>query len=129
MDLFNNEIDGSKNLLPRDGIVNYYEKLLTNQEANLYFDCLINTTEWKNDQAIIYGKQVITKRKVAWYDDTDFEYTYSKITKRALSWTSELLELKLFAEKKQAKNSIHACSTYTIMAIKEWLRIVMRKKI
>ena len=27
MELFYNEIDGSKNLLPKDGIVNYYGKL------------------------------------------------------------------------------------------------------
>ena len=100
MDLFNNEIDGSKNLLPKDGIVNYYGKLLTNKGANHYFDYLMNTIEWKNDQAIIYGKLIITKRKVAWYGDTDFEYTYSNTTKRAVPWTTELLELKLLAEEK-----------------------------
>lgn len=100
MNLLNNEIDSLKNLLPKDGIVNYYGKLLTNQEANRYFDCLLNTIEWKNDQAIIYGKLIITKRKVAWYGDTDFEYTYSNITKRALPWTTELFELKSIAEKK-----------------------------
>ncbi len=100
MDLFNNEIDSSKNLLPKDGVVNYYGKLLTNQEANRYFDCLLKKIEWKNDQAIIYGKKIITKRKVAWYGDTDFEYTYSNTTKRALPWPTELLELKLLAEEK-----------------------------
>ncbi|HEY9340876.1 MAG TPA: alpha-ketoglutarate-dependent dioxygenase AlkB [Hanamia sp.] len=100
MDLFNNEIDSSKNLLPKDGIVNYYGKLLTTQKANQYFDCLLNTIDWKNDQAIIYGKLIITKRKVAWYGDTDFEYTYSNTTKRALPWTTELLELKSIAEEK-----------------------------
>ncbi len=100
MDLFNYEIDGSKNLLPKDGILNYYGKLLTNQEANRYFDCLINTIEWKNDQAIIYGKLIITKRKVAWYGDTYFEYTYSNTTKRALPWTKELLALKSLVEEK-----------------------------
>jgi alkylated DNA repair dioxygenase AlkB len=100
MDLFNTEIDRSKNLLPKDGIVNYFGKLLTHQDANRYFDCLMNTIEWKNDQAIIYGKQIITKRKVAWYGESDFEYTYSNITKRALSWTPELLELKSIIEEK-----------------------------
>lgn len=100
MDLFNNEIGTLKNLLPKDGIVNYYGKLLTNQEANGYFDCLMKTIEWKNDQAIIYGKLIITKRKVAWYGDTDFEYTYSNTTKRALPWTEELLKLKSIAEEK-----------------------------
>ena len=98
MDLFNNEINSLTNLLPKDGIVNYYKNLLTKNEANQYFDCLLNTIEWKNDQALIYGKLIITKRKVAWYGDTDFEYTYSKTTKRALPWTTELLELKKMTE-------------------------------
>jgi alkylated DNA repair dioxygenase AlkB len=100
MDLFNNEIQGQTNLLPKDGIVVYYKNLLTSQEANHYFDCLLNTIEWKNDQAFIYGKLIITKRKVAWYGDTDFEYTYSKNTKRALPWTPELVELKQMIEDK-----------------------------
>ena len=100
MDLFNNEIQGLTNLLPKDGIVVYYKNLLTSQEANRYFDCLLNTIEWKNDQAFIYGKLIITKRKVAWYGDTDFEYTYSKTTKRALPWTKELVELKKMIEDK-----------------------------
>jgi len=100
MDLFNNEIHSLTNLLPKDGIVVYYKNLLTSQESNLYFDCLLDTIEWKNDQAFIYGKLIITKRKVAWYGDTDFEYTYSKTTKRALPWTKELVELKQMIEDK-----------------------------
>ena len=98
MDLFNNEIDSLKNLLPQDGNVNYYKNLLSLNEANSYFDSLLHSIEWKNDQALIYGKLIITKRKVAWYGDTDFEYTYSKITKRALPWTAELVELKKITE-------------------------------
>jgi len=103
MDLFNNEIHSLTNILPKDGIVVYYKNLLTSQEANRYFDCLINTIEWKNDQATIYGKLIITKRKVAWYGDTDFEYTYSKTTKRALPWTKELVELKKMIEDKKGE--------------------------
>ena len=98
MDLFNNEIDSLTNLLPQDGIVNYYKNLLSLNEANSYFENLLHSIEWKNDQAFIYGKLIITKRKVAWYGDTDFEYTYSKITKRALPWTAELVELKKITE-------------------------------
>jgi alkylated DNA repair dioxygenase AlkB len=100
MDLFNNEIHSLTNLLTKDGFVVYYKNLLTSQEASRYFDCLLNTIEWKNDQATIYGKLIITKRKVAWYGDTDFEYTYSKNTKRALPWTKELVELKKMIEDK-----------------------------
>lgn len=100
MYLFNNEINGSKNLLPKDGTVNYYGKLITAKEANLYFECLMNTIEWKNDQAIIYGKLIVTKRKVAWYGDSGIEYTYSNTTKKALVWTKELLEIKSLIEER-----------------------------
>lgn len=100
MDLFSRDTDGLQNILPKEGTVYYYGKLMTHQEANHYFDCLLNTIEWKNDQAIIFGKLILTKRKVAWYGDSDFEYTYSNTTKRALPWTKELLELKALAEAK-----------------------------
>ena len=98
MDLFSSQINSFDNLLPKDGIVNYYGKLLTYTESNQYYDTLLNTIEWKNDQAIIFGKLILTKRKVAWYGEKEFEYTYSNTTKRALPWTKELLELKLLAE-------------------------------
>ena len=44
------------------------------------------------------GKEIITKRKVAWCADKPFNYTYSRITKTALPWTRELLELKNLVE-------------------------------
>ncbi len=100
MDLFGNYRDATVNLLPKDGTINYYGKLLTNQEANYYFNVLMKSIEWKNDEAIILGKHIITKRKVAWYGDTKFEYTYSNTTKQALIWTQELLELKIAVEEK-----------------------------
>src|SRR5690606_23265469 len=55
--------------------------------------------EWRNDEAVIFGKKIITKRKVAWYGEKPFAYTYSNSTKHALPWTKELLELKTIIEK------------------------------
>ncbi|MCZ2084864.1 MAG: alpha-ketoglutarate-dependent dioxygenase AlkB, partial [Flavobacteriales bacterium] len=60
----------------------------------------LETIEWKNDEAIIFGKKILTKRKVAWYGEEEFEYTYSKTTKKALPWTNKLLELKKKVEEK-----------------------------
>ncbi|TCN60597.1 alpha-ketoglutarate-dependent dioxygenase AlkB [Flavobacterium circumlabens] len=100
MDLFNPEINENTNLLPQDGTVNYYGKLFEKEKANFYRDILLNTIEWKNDEAIIFGKLILTKRKVAWYGDQEFEYTYSKTTKKAIPWTNELLELKAVIEEK-----------------------------
>ncbi len=100
MKLFNNNFDKQRNLLPNDGTVNYYGKLFSSQQANSFLEILLNQIEWKNDEAIIFGKRIVTKRKVAWYADHDFEYTYSNITKKALPWTKELIALKKIVEKK-----------------------------
>lgn len=104
MDLFNSSPPQSINLLPFDGTVNYYGKVMQQQRANEYFNCLFNDIEWKNDEAVIFGKHIITKRKVAWYGDQPFEYTYSNITKSALPWTKELLTLKSLAEQSSGEN-------------------------
>lgn len=100
MELFNQIIDHTKNLLPKDGTVNYYGKLMPILQSNHYFGCLLKNIEWKNDVAIIFGKRIITKRKVAWYGEKSFKYTYSKTTKLALPWITELLELKEIVEQK-----------------------------
>jgi len=98
MDLFEDMPDPSLNLLPKDGIVNYYGKLLPFPESDAYLANLLNKIAWKNDEAIFYGKRLVTKRMVAWYGDKPFEYTYSNTTKRALPWTETLLELKDLVE-------------------------------
>lgn len=98
MDLFNTE--QIINLLPYDGVVNYYGKVLNQKQAAHYLDQLLNTIEWKNDEAVIFGKHIITKRKAAWYGDADYLYTYSNTTKQALAWTKELLELKKIVEER-----------------------------
>ena len=86
------------NLLPFDGIVNYYGKVMSEVEADKYLSELMHSIGWKHDAAIIFGKRMVTKRKVAWYGEKAFEYKYSGITKIALPWTQELLELKTLAE-------------------------------
>jgi alkylated DNA repair dioxygenase AlkB len=88
----------TENLLPLDGTVYYFGKILSQEEANKYYNVLINTIKWQNDEAVIFGKHIITARKVAWYADANFQYTYSNTTKQALVWTKELLELKLLSE-------------------------------
>ena len=100
MELFENIADSTQNLLPQDGTLNYYGKILNQEEANDFYKTLLETIEWKNDEAVIFGKKIITKRKVAWYGDENFEYTYSNSTKNAIPWTKELLALKKLAEEK-----------------------------
>jgi alkylated DNA repair dioxygenase AlkB len=103
MDLFNQIVDKNKNYLPKDGIVNYYGRILSPERANFYKNKLLEFIEWRHDEAIIFGKKIITKREVAWYGEKPFEYTYSNTSKYALPWTEELLELKNLIEKESGE--------------------------
>ena len=96
-----------QNLLPKNGEVIYYGKIMNQQEADFCFSRLMRDIEWKNDEVKIFGKQIITKRKVAWYADGGVSYTYSNSTKTGLNWTKELLKLKTIIEKitKETYNS------------------------
>jgi alkylated DNA repair dioxygenase AlkB len=96
LDIFN--VDETVNLLHKDGTAHYYGIIMPYKEANRYFDLLLKKIVWKNDEAVILGKHIITKRKVAWYGDSDYLYTYSNATKQALTWTKALLELKRLVE-------------------------------
>ncbi|RZJ85958.1 MAG: alpha-ketoglutarate-dependent dioxygenase AlkB [Chryseobacterium sp.] len=98
MNLFDNPADPEYNYLPYAGEVHYYGKILNREESDDLMDKLMTDIYWKHDEAVIFGKRIITKRKVAWYGDQYFSYTYSNTTKYALPWTSALLELKALAE-------------------------------
>ncbi|MEO8254741.1 MAG: alpha-ketoglutarate-dependent dioxygenase AlkB [Flavobacterium sp.] len=107
MDLFSTESE-NRNLLPNDGTVLYYGRIMDYSKAIAYFDRLMKTIEWKNDEAIIFGQLITTKRKVAWYGERNFKYSYSNITKEALPWTTELEELKRLVEEK-TKQTYNSC--------------------
>ncbi len=96
MDLFTTQIN--ENLLPLDGEAYYYTNVLNQNECLYYFNELLNTIDWKQDELIMFGKTIITKRKVAWYGDQPFEYKYSNTSKFALPWTSALRDLKKIVE-------------------------------
>lgn len=94
LSLFDETPDYPLSLLPNDGTVLYYGKVFSQEEADTYYDYLFNQIPWQHDEAIVFGKLILTKRKVAWFGEKEFEYTYSNRTKYAKFWTPELLELK-----------------------------------
>ena len=96
--LFDTPLDPNKNWLPYDGIVHYWGQIFNSKQSDNYTTALLERITWKNDEAIIYGKHIITKRKVAWYSDKAHTYTYSKISRTALLWTPLLLEIKAKVE-------------------------------
>jgi len=97
MNLF--DIPATGNILPYDGEVIYSDKILAEEEANRYLSILLHDIAWKHDEAVIFGRHIITRRMVAWYGDDNYSYTYSNKTRVALPWTKELLELKTLTER------------------------------
>lgn len=107
MDLFEQLLVEPISMLPQNGEVNYYGEIMTQTESCYYLNVLLAEIQWRSDQAVVFGKRIETKRKVAWYAEQPFPFTYSKITKHALPWTPSLKALKAIVEEKteEAYNS------------------------
>lgn len=82
------------NLLPMDGLAQYLPAFMNAEESVSLFDQLQKSLRWEADQVMMFGKLVITRRKVAWAGDPECTYTYSGVKKSPQAWTPELLSIK-----------------------------------
>jgi alkylated DNA repair dioxygenase AlkB len=87
------------NLLPCDGLVTYHGAVFKTDESNRHLARLIAEIPWEHDETVIFGKRIVTKRKVAWFADGGRSYAYSGTMKLAHPWTEHLLSLKSTAER------------------------------
>lgn len=85
-------------LIDQDGIVVNYGVVLDASTADAYYNTLLEQIQWKHDTVKIMGKEITTKRAVAWYGQKPYQYKYSGITKTASLFTTELLEIKNVVE-------------------------------
>jgi hypothetical protein len=69
VDLFSSLLPESINILSVDGCAEYHGVILNDEQIDYYFNCFLNDIEWECDKAIIFGKLIETKRKVAWYGE------------------------------------------------------------
>lgn len=106
--MLNTPSDISKNWLPYDGEVYYHACTFSPEKSNFYKDRLLKTIDWQRDENIIFGKKLVTKRKVAWYGDKPYKYTYSHVSKYAQPWTEELLTIKNIIEE-ESHESYNSC--------------------
>ena len=86
------------NLLPNDGIVNYYGKIFTEEQSEIYYVKLLKEINWQHDVVKIFGKEIVTKRKVAFLGDEGISYKYSGKNKIAENWLKFILEIKSTVE-------------------------------
>ena len=86
------------NLLPKDGTVHYYGKIFTEEQSEIYYVKLLKEINWQHDVVKIFGKEITTKRKVAFLGDEGISYKYSGKNKIAENWLKFILEIKSTVE-------------------------------
>lgn len=86
------------NLLPKDGTVHYYGKIFTEEESEIYYVKLLYEVNWQHDVIKMFGKEIVTKRKVAFLGDEGISYKYSGKNKIAENWLKFILEIKSTVE-------------------------------
>ena len=81
-----------------DAEVTYYPGFFSTEEANNYYNQLVDKVDWVQNKIKMYGKENWVPRMEAWYGDAGMIYTYSGITQKPKPWFEELREIKTAIE-------------------------------
>jgi len=95
-------------IIEQDGLVLYHENVISDEQIKLLYEELLNNINWVNERVVMFGKEIITKRKVAFYSDESIVYTYAGKTKIGLPWKDPLILLKNIVES-LTKQTYNAC--------------------
>ena len=96
------------NIINQDGQAIYFGCILNEEQIIHFYTELFNNIDWRNEEVMMFGKTITTKRKVAFYADAGISYTYSGRSKQGLAWTEALLILKKSIENITSAN-YNAC--------------------
>lgn len=94
MALLNSKIDLN---LPDSKII-YYPKFFGIEESNHYFNTLLETTLWQQDNITVFGKTYKQPRLTALYANNQEPYSYSNITMTPHKFTKALMDIKTKVE-------------------------------
>jgi alkylated DNA repair dioxygenase AlkB len=77
-----------------DAEVLFYRTFFSRPQSDAFYQDLLTTTNWQQQQIKLYGKLIDLPRLTAWYGDEGKSYTYSGITLAPEPWTPALLAIK-----------------------------------
>ncbi|MEN9381702.1 MAG: hypothetical protein RI940_583 [Bacteroidota bacterium] len=95
-------------IINKEGQAIYFGRIISEEQINVFFEELINKIAWKNEVVVMFGKEITTKRKVAFYSEPNIQYRYSQRTKKGLSWIPLLLQIKCIVES-YTQSQYNAC--------------------
>ena len=92
-------LDKNSSLIKADNLsVKYIENFFDFDQSQLYLKHLINDIKWKREKIRMWGREIVTKKRIAWYADEGKSYTYSGSTFHPDQWNELLLEIKKHVE-------------------------------
>ena len=92
-------MDKNSSLIKADNLyVEYTENFFNFDQSQLYMEHLTNNIKWKREKIRMWGKEIVTKKRIAWYADEGKSYTYSGSTFHPDQWNELLLEIKKHVE-------------------------------
>jgi alkylated DNA repair dioxygenase AlkB len=69
-------------------------EFLVKEEADYFFQQLIKSINWQQEEIVVVGKKVLVPRLVSWYGEPGAKYTYSGVIHQPQPWNESLLEIK-----------------------------------
>ena len=72
----------------------YIENFFNLDESQSYMRNLTQSVLWRREKIKMWGKEIVTKKRIAWYADDGKSYTYSGSTFFPSQWNNVLLQLK-----------------------------------
>ena len=95
--------DPTDNLLPYDGIVNDFGRVIDNPDG--LYQQLLQDLPWQSDTVTLFGKTHITKRQIVWMGDSNangqpLSYHYSGHSRQAMPWTDSVFHVKQLIEQR-----------------------------
>ena len=72
----------------------YIENVFNVNESKIYMKKLFTDIHWRREKIIMWGKEIVTKRRIAWYADKGKSYSYSGSTFHPSNWNQDLLKKK-----------------------------------
>lgn len=99
-DLFNQE-DKSREFekyMLKDGEIWYMNNFMPADKAAYYYEHLLKSISWRQEEIKMYGKVHPVPRMTAWYGYEGFNYKYSGIMCNPEPWTKELIDIKKVIE-------------------------------
>ena len=92
-------LDKNRSLIQADNLyVEYIENFFDLDQSKSYMNHLTNIVKWKSEKIKMFGKEIVTKKRIAWYADEGKSYTYSGSTFHPDQWNELLLEIKKHVE-------------------------------